>query len=153
MMFTRHRNLYFSLPVICSALLALLGCATSDLSNPDYSGAKARLVLYPMASSDTSTRCVIAAIDGQDVRDRQSWRLTTEYLIPAGQRTYGFVCEESSGSIAARGYSFDLVLPVSADGNYGLLQQRGAKAICILVQEMDNDPDQASVLAKYCLQQ
>jgi hypothetical protein len=143
----RHAGLAF----VCSALIMLAGCATSDLNSPDYSGDKAVLVLYPMATSGASTRCMIAAIDGIDVRDRQSWRLTAEYLIPAGQHSYKVVCEDSIGSIAVRDYSFKLELLVSADGEYGLMQQQREKMICILVQDLASNGKPAAVLVEHCL--
>lgn len=147
-----HRHLFVQLAGLCSVLFVLLGCATSDLSSPDYSGSKAVLELFPMATSEASTRCMIAAIDGQDVRDRQSWRLTTEYLIPSGRHTYKFTCEDSLGSVALRGYSFDLEFSVSAEGKYGLTQQRRTKSVCFLIQDLAGDNDHLSVLAEYCLQ-
>lgn len=149
---TYRRHLYAQLAGLCSALFVLLGCATSDLSGPDYSGSKAVLELFPMATSEASTRCMIAAIDGRDVRDRQSWRLTSEYLIPSGQHTYKFTCEDSLGSVAVRGYSFDLEFSVSAEGKYGLTQQRGAKSICFLIQDLAANNEQIAVLAEHCLQ-
>jgi len=145
-----HRRFCVQLAGLCSALFVLLGCATSDLSNPDYSGSKAAFVLYPMATSEASTHCMIAAIDGEDVRDRQSWRLTTEYLIPSGQHTYKFTCEDSLGSVAVRGYSFDLEFSVSADGKYGLTQQRRTNSVCFVIQDWAGENDPASVLAEHC---
>ena len=147
-----HRRFCVQLAGLCSALFVLVGCATSDLSSADYSGSKAVLELFPMATSEASTRCMIAAIDGQDVRDRQSWRLTTEYLIPSGRQTYKFTCEDSLGSVALRGYSFDLEFSVSAEGKYGLTQQRRTKSVCFLIQDLAGDNDHLSVLAEYCLQ-
>ena len=149
---TYRSHIYVRLAGLCSALFVLLGCATSDLSGPDYSGSKAALELFPMATSEASTRCMIAAIDGQDVRDRQSWRLTTEYLIPSGQHTYKFTCEDSLGSVAVRGYSFDLEFSVSAEGRYGLTQQRRTESVCFLVQDLAGANDHMSVLAEHCLQ-
>jgi len=147
-----HRRFCVQLAGLCSALFVLPGCATSDLSSADYSGSKAVFVLYPMATSEASTQCMIAAIDGEDVRDRQSWRLTTEYLIPSGQHAYKFTCEDSLGSVAVRGYSFDLEFSVSADGKYGLTQQRRTKSVCFLIQDLAGENDQPSVLAEHCLQ-
>jgi hypothetical protein len=146
-----HNRRHAGLAVICSVLMVLAGCATSDLNSPDYSGKKAVLVLYLMASSEASTRCMIAAIDGIDVRDRQSWRLTVKYLIPAGRHSYKVECEDSVGSIAVRDYSFNLELLVSADGEYGLMQQYREQMNCILVQDLASKGKPAAVIAEHCL--
>lgn len=122
---------------------------TSDLAGPDYEDGKALLVLYPMSSSDMSTQCMIALIDGRNVREMQSPRLTTEYLIPSGSHTYGFACEESVGSIPIRDYSFYLTFDTVAGGRYGLLRQPQRKgAACILVQNLGKDTE--SPVGEYC---
>jgi hypothetical protein len=84
----KHSFVSIGLSSILGIIILLAGCATSDLTEPDYSKGKATLELYPMATSDASTRCMVAVIDGQDVSGRQSWRLTTEYLIPTGKHIY-----------------------------------------------------------------
>jgi hypothetical protein len=136
---------------ILGIIILLTGCATSDLTEPDYSQGKATLELYPMATSDASTRCMVTMIDGQDVSGRQSWRLTTKYLIPAGRHIYEIVCEDSVGSIAIRGYSFSIEFSTVAGGRYGLLRQQRRDGVCIVVQDLVSDPKAVSLLATHCL--
>jgi hypothetical protein len=131
--------------------ILIAGCATSDLTEPDYSKGKATLELYPMATSDASTRCMVTMIDGQDVSARQSWRLTTEYLLPTGKHIYKIVCEDSLGSIAIRDYSFSIELSTVAAGRYALLRQQRRDEVCIVVQDLLNDAKAVSLLAAHCL--
>ncbi len=136
---------------ILGVIVLLTGCATSDLTEPDYSEGKVTLELYPMATSDASTRCMVTMIDSQDVSGRQSWRLTTKYLIPTGRHIYEIVCEDSVGSIAIRDYSFSVEFSTVAGGRYGLLRQQRRDEICIVVQDLVSDPKAESLLARYCL--
>ena len=128
----------------------LAGCVTSDLTGTDYAGAKAELVLYTMASSNMSMKCMVAAIDGRNVRKLQSWQLTTEYLIPAGSHVYRFVCEESAGSIPLRNYNFVMTFDTMPGGRYGLMWRHRRDGIaCIVVK--DEAKANETPLAEYCL--
>ncbi len=104
-----------------------------------------------MATSEASTRCMVTVIDGQDVSERQSWRLTTEYLLPTGRHIYEIVCEDSIGSIAIRSYSFSVEFGTVAGGRYGLLRQQSRDEVCIVVQDLLSDPKAVSLLAEHCL--
>jgi hypothetical protein len=147
----KHSFFSLALSSILGVIALVTGCATSDLTEPNYSEGKATLELYPMATSDASTRCMVTSIDGQDVSERQSWRLTTKYLIPTGRHIYEIVCEDSVGSIAIRGYSFSVEFGAVAGGHYGLLRQQSRDEVCIVVQDLVSDPQAVSLLAEHCL--
>jgi hypothetical protein len=143
------------LQFVLGALLALSisACVTADLTGPDPDAAPATLQLLPMDSSQNSTICVISALDGNDVTQDYSRRLTTEFLLPAGQHTYTFSCEDSVGSIATRDYSFDLTFSLEADAVYGLMQGEWRTAYpCIVVAALDDAAKNDPPLAGYCPQ-
>lgn len=133
--------------------LALSACVSADLTGPDPDAPQATLQLLPMDSAQNSTVCVISALDGKDVTKDYSRRLTTEFLLPAGQHTYRFSCEDSVGSIAARDYLFDLTFSLEADAAYGLMQGEWRTAYpCIVVAALDDAAKNDPPLAGYCPQ-
>jgi hypothetical protein len=143
------------LRLILGALLALSisACETANLAGPDPDVAQATLQLLPMDSSQNSTVCVINALDGKDVTKDYSRRLTTEFILPAGQHTYRFSCEDSVGSIAVRDYLFDLTFSLDADAVYGLMQGDWRTAYpCIVVAALDDAAKNDPPLAGYCPQ-
>ena len=132
------------------ALLLLTACVTSDLSPADSDLGTAVLELYPMSSSQNSTRCLITHVDGKDMQDRQSPRLTASYIVPAGEHLYQLNCEDSVGSIPVRAYSFLMPISLVAGENYVLLQEYSERNTCIVVRESGEVKNVQEPIADYC---
>ena len=132
---------------IACCTLYVAGCVTTDLAAGD--GA-ATLDLYLMASSQRTTRCVIRAIDGTDVSDKQSAVLTAKYLVPSGLHTYTMLCEDLVGSIPVTTYRFELRALLEEGGDYVLLQRaRVGAAACIGITAADSKSGDEPV-AEFC---
>jgi hypothetical protein len=130
--------------------LLLTACVSSDLTPADSDLGTAVLELYPMSSSQNSTRCLITHIDGKDMRDRQSPRLTVSYIVPAGEHLYQLNCEDSVGSIPVRAYSFLMPISLVGGGNYVLLKEYSARNACIVVRESGAGKNVQEPIAEYC---
>ena len=133
-----------------AAVLLLTACVSSDLSNIDSAAGTAVLELYPMSSSQNSTRCLVTHIDGEDMRDRQSPRLTVNYIVPEGEHLYQLNCENSVGSIPIRAYSFVMPVTFVAGKTYMLLQDSSAENNCIVIREKAKSKVQLAPIAEFC---
>ena len=130
--------------------LLLTACVSSDLTPADSDLGTAALELYPMSSSQNSTRCLITHVDGIDMRDRQSPRLTVSYIVPEGEHLYQLNCEDSVGSIPVRAYSFLMPISLVAGANYVLLKEYSARNACIVVRESGAAKNVQEPIAEYC---
>ena len=137
---------------LCSfaTVFLLTACVSSDLTNIDRASGTAVLELYPMSSSQNSTRCVITHIDGEDMRDRQSPRLTVSYIVPEGENLYQLNCANSVGSIPVRAYSFTLPVTFVAGKTYMLLQEFSAENNCIVILEKARPDIKQAPVAEFC---
>jgi len=134
------------------AQLTLGGCVTTNLSATDNPAEQATLALETISSGNSSTRCMIGAIDGVKISAADNSRLTFEYLIPVGKHNYGFVCEESAGTIPIRDYTFDLFVDAAAGGSYAFRQQsRRSDTPCFEVIDAGGDDKESAAIAEYCL--
>ena len=135
-----------------AVLLAWLlgGCETADLATRLSDAEPATLSLNLMASSENSTTCLIASIDGTDVTGTYSRRLTSEYLVPAGSHRYVFECEDFAGSIAVRGYSFEMTIDARPGESYGFYREaRSDRPYCFAVRTAKAGKD-VLPLAEFC---
>ena len=130
--------------------LLLTACVSSDLVPADSDLGTAVLELYPMSSSQNSTRCLITHVDGEDMRDRQSPRLAASYIVPEGEHLYQLNCEDSVGSIPVRAYSFLMPIFFVAGKDYVLLKEYSARNDCIVVRESGEGKNAQEPIAQYC---
>ena len=133
-----------------AAVLLLTACVSSDLTSVDSAAGTAVLELYPMSSSQNSTRCLVTHIDGEDMRDRQSPRLTVSYIVPEGENLYQLNCENSVGSIPVRAYSFVMPVTFVAGKTYMLLQDLSAENNCIVIREKAKSKIKLAPVAEFC---
>ena len=127
--------------------LPLSGCATADLTGGFPESGVAELDLNLMASSQNSTTCVISAIDGQDVSDKQSFRLTTQYAIPSGEHRFTLLCEDAIGSIPVQAYRVTIDASIENNGEYVLVQRmRRSAPPCISIEDIKSK----LAVAEYC---
>jgi hypothetical protein len=133
-----------------AAAALLTACVSSDLTDVDSNAGTAVLELYSMSSSQNSTRCVITHIGDEDMRGRQSPRLTVSYIVPEGENLYQLNCENSVGSIPVHAYSFILTVNFVAGQTYMLLQEFSAGIGCIVIREKVKSKVRQAPVAEFC---
>lgn len=137
--------------ILATALLS--GCATADLTLDYVDSGAASLELNLMASSQNSTQCMVVAIDGNDVSDQQSFRLTEKYLLPSGQHKLALLCEDYVGSIPLSAYRFAINVYLEDGGSYLLVKRmRRSASPCIAIEEAGG-ADKSLSVAEYCLEE